>query len=95
MDERLFTRLAALLDTEPVVLASGIPGVRFGYVGETPQGVTVEGIVTAAVGTGGGGGGDAAAPTRARAAPHEDLPPMMENAEGVGRWARAADTARS
>jgi hypothetical protein len=67
--------------SEPVTLAGGVPGVRFGYVGETPQGVTVEGIVTAAVGPGGGAVFDGAAPSGDLAAVIEDLKTMIETAE--------------
>lgn len=44
-----FSRLTVEDPPEEVVAANGLPGLRFGYVGETKDGASVEGVVTVVV----------------------------------------------
>ena len=69
-------------DPAPATLASGVTGVRFGYVGVTNQGVTVEGVVVA-VQTPGGNGivFDGFAPEGTLAASIDELGRMIDGAE--------------
>ncbi len=44
-----FSQLTVEDPPEQVTMANGIPGLRFGYVGETKDGASVEGVVTVVV----------------------------------------------
>lgn len=74
-----FARLH-LGDREEVVLRSGIPAVRFGYIGVTPNDVTIEGVVTAVVGARGGIAFDGFAPAGDLAWVVDDLRTMIDTA---------------
>ena len=80
--EVLGSRFDRLTVGEPATgaLASGIPTLRFGYVG-IADGVPIEGVATAAVGSRGGAVFDTSAPTGDLAWAVSDLESMIRNAE--------------
>jgi hypothetical protein len=82
LDERLRPALTQLAVGSPETLAlpNGVPAVRVPYVGVTPEGLAVDGIVTAATGSRSSAVFDASAPTGELVAVGEDVQVMVDHA---------------
>ena len=82
VEERLRPMLAQLVPTAPelVVLPSGATAARIGYVGLTPDGLPIEGVVTALAGPGSSAVFDAVAPRGELIGVAEDVQAMIDEA---------------
>jgi hypothetical protein len=82
LDERVRPMLSQLATGQPqaVTLPNGVPGVRVTYVGVTPEGLAIEGVVTAATGSRSSAIFDASAPSGELVAVADDVRAMVDHA---------------
>ena len=82
VEERLRPILSQLSPAGPelVVLPNGAPAARVAYVGVTPDGLSIEGVVTAVAGSSASALFDAAAPRGELIAVADDLQAMIDGA---------------